>query len=159
MKKVLKKFLKTLKYQKHFVYLQHNKKDLKPVLDYKGSIGTFFHKEIVDDYTFFKRAVGVFSASFLSKDYHLTDRELELFYCIFNFKTKGSGEIFSKSNLSAYFGPFESNKRVLQVWLPKLADKFWVKYTKTSVDILHSDLVEFLKKDKISFSVNYKRES
>lgn len=126
-------------------------------ISFDNNSGNFFYKEVADDFTFFKKVVSVFSASFLDESYHLTDRELKLLYNIYMFKTKGSGNIYSKANISTFFPTFGS-KRILQIWLPKLQNKEWIRYTKTSVDFLEPKLIEFLKSDKISFSVHYKRQ-
>ncbi len=120
-------------------------------------MGNFFYKNEVDDFTFFKRAVGVFSSSFLEKEYCLTERQLELLYSIFRFKTKGSGDMFSMTNIKEFFPTFGS-KRVLQVWLPQLAEKLWIRYENDIVEITQPTLLGFLSKDKLSFNIFYKRK-
>lgn len=130
---------------------------MKPRIEFKDNLGEFSISGAVDDFTFFKRAVRIFSSSFLEDVFHLTDRELELLYCIALFKKLGDGDIFSKTNINKFFPSFGS-KRLLQVWLPKLEKKFWITFTKSTVDFKHTKVLDFLNKDKVLFNIYLKKE-
>lgn len=121
----------------------------------ENNFGAFFLKKSLEDFDMFKRVVSIFSHSFLKSEYHLTDREIELLYCIVQFKKNGSGDIYSKTNIKEYFAPFK-NKRIMQVWLPKLEDKDWITYTKNTIDFKRDQVLKFLSKDSINFNLNLK---
>lgn len=120
-------------------------------------VGQFHLKSSLSDFSMFKRTVKVFSSALLEDAFHLTDRELELLFCIVSFYKFGDGDIFSKGNVNKFFKPFGS-KRLIQVWLPKLANKHWVDFNSKSVVIKQDKVLKFLLMDTVMFDIKFTRE-
>lgn len=127
-----------------------------PQITTNGKKGSFTFNVSHGDYEFFKRVVNVMSNAFLSKEHRLTSREVELLYCICNFKNSGSGSMFSASNIKNFFSSFGS-KRLLQIWLPKLVEKHWVKVVNDSVEFNSVGIFNFLSSEEVFFNISYKK--
>lgn len=128
---------------------------MKPKIELDENEGNFVLNSSLENYDLFKRVVRVFSSSFLDESFFLTDRELELLYCITQFKKHGDGNVFSKTNINKFFPSFGS-KRLLQVWLPKLQKKFWITFDKNTISFRQEKILDFLSKDNINFSISFK---
>ena len=81
---------------------------------------------ISDDRKYFEKIVKVYSAAAIeNEDFHLSDRELELLYCISKSIAAGRRDILSLDVIRVHFRSFK-DKKTLQVWLPKLVSKKWL---------------------------------
>lgn len=125
-----------------------------PKIDLSEKVGKISFHLSDAEYAVFKKCVNIFSSALLKDEYHLTNRELELLYCLYLFKKNGEGEMYSRSNISEFFSTFGS-KRLLQVWLPKLANKKWITIQNDSVEFKKQIILDFLKKDNIVFNISY----
>jgi len=81
---------------------------------------------VQDDYKYFTKIVRVYSAAVIDdENCHLTDRELELLYCVHKAISSGRRDILSLDVIRVYFRSFK-DKKTLQVWVPKLIEKKWL---------------------------------
>lgn len=78
------------------------------------------------DVDYFYKVVRVFSAAFLDTDYYLTDRELELLYCCFVAIISDGRNLLDQNIIDKHFKSFK-DKKTLQVWIPKLINKGWLR--------------------------------
>ncbi len=110
-----------------------------------------FNELVVDDYEYFRKIVGVFSAAFIDPMFHLTNREEELLYCVYTCISSGNRDILSNVNIRKYFKPFK-NKKTVQVWIPKLVEKGWL-YSSDSNYYINGNFEKFKKIKKINFNI------
>jgi hypothetical protein len=81
---------------------------------------------ISEDRRYFEKIVKVYSAAVIDDDdFHLSNRELELLYCISNSIAAGRRDVLSLDVIRVHFRSFK-DKKTLQVWLPKLIEKRWL---------------------------------
>lgn len=74
---------------------------------------------------YFYRMVKVFSAAHVPDDKHLSDREMEFFYCSYLCIKGGDRDLLSKENISNHFETFK-NKNTVKLWLNRVIDKLWI---------------------------------
>lgn len=79
-----------------------------------------------DDRRYFEKIVKIYSIAVIeNEDFHLSDRELELLYCISKSIAAGRRDILSLDVIRVHFRSFK-DKKTLQVWIPKLINKRWL---------------------------------
>jgi len=110
-----------------------------------------FNETVDNDYDYFKKIVGIFSAAFIDPLFHLTSRESELLYCAYTCISSGDRDILSNVNIRKYFKPFK-NKKTVQVWIPKLVEKGWL-YSSDRLYYINGNFEKFKKIKKINFNI------
>jgi hypothetical protein len=81
--------------------------------------------KISSDKEYFLKVLRIFSAAFLDYEFHLTDRESDLVYGVYECISNGDRSILKKENIDKYFSSFKE-KKVIQVWLNRVEKKGWV---------------------------------
>lgn len=94
----------------------------REVRDKQTYVSTSVHTTDVD---YFMYVIRVYSAAFVPKEFQLTGRELECLACVYQSIAAGERGVLDILNIRKYFRSF-SDKRTVQVWLPKLIAKGWV---------------------------------
>ena len=74
---------------------------------------------------YFYKIVDLLSAWYVPKEAHLTDREIEYFYCAYKCIQSGSRDLLELHNLSKYFKSFK-DKNTAKLWLKRVIDKKWI---------------------------------
>jgi len=77
------------------------------------------------DKDYFIKVIKIFSAAFLEDKFHLTDRELDLLYGLYQSISIGEREILKPNIINEFFSSFK-DKKTIQVWLPRVEKKGWV---------------------------------
>lgn len=78
---------------------------------------------------YFIKVVQIFSSAFLDSKFHLTERELDLLYGVYQAISSGEREILKPDIISKYFSSFK-DKKTVQVWLPRVEKKGWISESK-----------------------------
>lgn len=124
----------------------------------KNNFIVFSFNEIVEnDFDYFKKIVGIFSAAFIDPLFHLTSRETELLYCVHTCINSGDRAILSNPNIRKYFKPFK-DKKTIQVWIPKLVEKGWL-YSTDKLFYINGNFEKFSKIKKINFNITLENAS
>lgn len=118
----------------------------------KDFVAFTFSETISDDFYYFRKIVGIFSSAFIDSMFHLTNREVELLYCVYNCIKSGDRSIYSNVNIRKYFKPFK-DKKTVQVWIPKLIEKGWL-YSSDGMFFINGNFEKFSKIKKVSFNIN-----
>ena len=120
----------------------------------KDRYGTTISRVCDSNADFFTKIVRTFSAAYVHRDFWLTEREEELMVGIMCCLADGNKNIFADNNLETYFSSFK-NKKTLQVWLPKLSDKDWIKDLGDGKVVLVQEFYPYLKNNRVSFVVDF----
>lgn len=105
-----------------------------------------------NDEEYFNMVVRIFSEAFIyDRDYHLTNRELELLYCAFKAIKNGRRNILDRQVIREYFQPF-GKKQTVQIWLPKVVDKLFL-VNRGDDYYINGDLEKLIKMNNTEFSL------
>jgi hypothetical protein len=78
---------------------------------------------------YFLKVVRIFSAAFLDDQFHLTDRECDLLYGVYQSISIGERDILKPEIIDSFFKSFR-DKKTVQVWLPRVEKKGWISESK-----------------------------
>jgi hypothetical protein len=78
---------------------------------------------------YFLKVIRIFSAAFLDDQFHLTDRECDLLYGVYQSISIGEREILKSDIIDMFFKSFK-DKKTVQVWLPRVEKKGWISESK-----------------------------
>ena len=105
------------------------------------------------DMDYFYKVVRVFSAAFLDTDYYLTDRELELLYCCYTAIVSNNRDLLDSDVIEKHFKSFK-DKKTLQVWIPKLINKGWLRYNGEEY-FINGNFEKLVKLKTTSFNLDF----
>jgi len=74
---------------------------------------------------YFYKVAHLLAAWYIPTEAHLTDRELEYFYCAYKCIRGGSRDLLDIHNISKYFKSFK-DKNTAKLWLKRIIDKKWI---------------------------------
>lgn len=103
---------------------------------------------------FFTKVVRTFSAAYVHRDFWLTEREEELMVNIMCCLADGQSNICEKDNIKRYFSTFK-DKKTMQVWLPKLVNKEWIRDLGDGRVLLLQEFYPYLKNERASFVIDF----
>jgi len=103
---------------------------------------------------FFTKVVRTFSAAYVHRDFWLTEREEELMVNIMCCLADGHSNVWDENNIRKYFSTFK-DKKTMQVWLPKLVKKEWVKVLGDDRVLLLQEFYPYLKNERASFVIDF----
>lgn len=103
---------------------------------------------------FFTKVVRTFSAAYVHIDFWLTEREEELMVNIMCCLADGQSNIWEKDNIKRYFSTFK-DKKTMQVWLPKLVNKEWIRDLGDGRVLLLQEFYPYLKNERASFVIDF----
>ncbi len=106
---------------------------------------------------FFTKVTRTYGAAYVPREFWLTEREEELLVGIMCCIADGNKNIFTNGEedlIKKYFSSFK-NKKTLQVWLPKLVDKDWIKDLGDGRVVLVQEFYPFLKNDRVSIVIDF----
>jgi hypothetical protein len=122
----------------------------------KDRYGTSISRISNSNSDFFTKVLRTFSAAYVRREFWLTEREEELMVSIMNCLADGQKNIFTsgdENNIKKYFSTFK-DKKTIQVWLPKLVDKEWIKDLGDGRVILPQEFYPYLKNNRASFVID-----
>lgn len=105
------------------------------------------------DMDYFYKVVRVFSAAFLNTEYYLTDRELELLYCCYKSIVSNNRNLLDSDVIETHFKSFK-DKKTLQVWIPKLINKGWLRYNGEEY-FINGNFEKLVKLKTTSFNLDF----
>lgn len=82
-------------------------------------------EKIKNDKDYFLKVIKIFSAAFLDDEFHLTSREMDLVYGVYQCISSGERDILKKECIEKFFSSFKEKKTV-QVWINRVEKKGWV---------------------------------
>ena len=118
---------------------------------------TTINKVSTSNADFFTKVVRTFSAAYVRREKWLTEREEELMVSIMCCLADGNKNIFTsgeENNIKRYFNTFK-DKKTIQVWLPKLVDKEWIKDMGDGRVLLPQEFYPYLKNERASFVIDF----
>lgn len=124
---------------------------------FKDKYGASITKVSHTNYDFYMQVIRAYCAAYVPREFWLTEREEELLVNIMCCLSDGHKNIFTnegKDLIGEYFKTFK-NKKTLQVWLPKLVDKDWIKDFGDGRVVLLQEFYPFLKNNKVSLVIDF----
>lgn len=123
----------------------------------KDRYSTTITKVSKNNSDFFTKVVRTFSAAYVDREFWLTEREEELMVGIMCCLADGNKNIFTtgeENNIEKYFSTFK-DKKTMQVWLPKLVNKDWIKDLGDGRVVLLQEFYPYLKNERASFVIDF----